>query len=326
MACGDGGAGIAVAAQRKRGPKPAQERVARLLVMLPWLMEREEVPIAEMAAHFAMSEDELVRDLELAAMCGVGPGVEDMIEVVIDGPTASVGVKRFFERPLRLLRQEAFALVAAAEAASVLPGADESGALSRALDKVRERLGAVVDVADRTPPFTEVVQRAAGNGEILEITYWTASRDEVTVRRIIPRLVFVEDGDFFVLADDERSGSERHFRIDRIHEVHETGERVPLRNVEPRVGDWFAEANDVRTAVLRLDPPAHWVAERYPLRRRTDLGDGRCEVELSVASEEWLARLLLRVGVDGEVVAPQEWQDLGRRTAHTLLARYGESA
>lgn len=315
-----------MATKKKRGPKPAQQRVARLLVMLPWLMERGEVSIAEMAAHFAMPEDELIRDLELAAMCGVGPGVEDMIEVLIDGTTASVGVKRFFERPLRLLRQEAFALVAAAEAASVLPGADESGALARALDKVRERLGAVVDVADRTPPFTEVVQRAVRNGEVLEITYWTASRDEITVRRIVPRLVFVQDGDFYVTADDERSGSERHFRIDRIHEVRETGERVPLRVVGPRSGEWFADTNDVRTAVLRLRPDALWVAERYPLRRRSDLDDGGCEVELSVASEEWLARLLLRIGTSGEVVAPDEWRDLGERTARTLLARYGVSA
>jgi len=315
-----------MAASRKRGPRPAQERVARLLNMLPWLMEREEVPLSEMAAHFAMSEDELIRDLELAAMCGVGPGVGDMIELLIDGPTASIGVKRFFERPLRLLRQEAFALVAAAEAASVLPGADESGALTRALDKVRERLGAVVDVADRTPPFTEVVQRAARNGEVLEITYWTAWRDEVNVRRIVPRLVFVEDGDFYVIADDERSNSERHFRIDRIHEVRETGERVALREVAPRGGDWFADANDVRTAVLRLDPDALWVTERYPLRRRTDLDDGRCEVELNVASEEWLSRLLLRIGTAGEVVAPDEWRDLGGRTARTLLSRYGVSA
>ena len=34
----------------KRGPRPAHERLKRLLVMLPWLMQREEVPVSEMAA------------------------------------------------------------------------------------------------------------------------------------------------------------------------------------------------------------------------------------------------------------------------------------
>ena len=65
-----------------------------------------------------------------------------------------------------------------------------------------------------------------------------------------------------------------------------------------------------------------WVAERYPLRRRTDHEDGSCEVELTVASEEWLARLLLRVGTDGAVLSPPEWTDLSARTASRLLERY----
>ena len=34
-------------AKKRRGPRPAGERLSRLLVMLPWLMERGEVPVAE---------------------------------------------------------------------------------------------------------------------------------------------------------------------------------------------------------------------------------------------------------------------------------------
>ena len=32
----------------RRGPRPTGDRLRRLLVMLPWLMERGEVPVAEM--------------------------------------------------------------------------------------------------------------------------------------------------------------------------------------------------------------------------------------------------------------------------------------
>ena len=62
----------------RRGPRPAQERLRRLLLMLPWLMERGEVAIAEMAAHFSLSESELVADIELAAMCGLPPFVDEI--------------------------------------------------------------------------------------------------------------------------------------------------------------------------------------------------------------------------------------------------------
>ena len=57
---------------KRRGPKPAGERLRRLLVMLPWLMERGSVSVAEMAAHFRVSESELVSDLTLASLCGIG--------------------------------------------------------------------------------------------------------------------------------------------------------------------------------------------------------------------------------------------------------------
>ena len=55
----------------RRGPRPTGDRLRRLLVMLPWLMERGEVSVAEMCRRFELSEQELVKDLELAAMCGL---------------------------------------------------------------------------------------------------------------------------------------------------------------------------------------------------------------------------------------------------------------
>ena len=67
----------------RRGPRPTADRVRRLLVLLPWLMERREVAVAEVAAKFGLSEAEVVRDLELASMCGLPPFVDELIELVL---------------------------------------------------------------------------------------------------------------------------------------------------------------------------------------------------------------------------------------------------
>lgn len=308
---------------KKRGPRPAAERLRRLLVMLPWLMERGEVSVAEMAAHFGVTEADLVSDLTLASMCGVGPYADEQIELYIDEGMIYPGAVRFFQRPLRLLRHEAFALLAAAEAASTLPGASSRGALGRALQKVSDKLGSTVEVLATPPPFTDAVQDAVRRCEVLDIRYWTASRDELTSRRIVPRLVFTEQGDYFVVADDERSGEERVFRIDRIWELTATGEYEDPREVAPRQGDWFHDANDVQTAVIRLVPEARWVAERYPVRSITERADGGCDVQVIVMSEQWLARLLLRLGTTGQVVSPAKWEHLGAQTAERVLGRYG---
>jgi len=61
--------------------RTAEQRLRRLLVMLPWLMERGEVPVAEVAARFEIDEADLIADLELVAMCGLPPYVDHLIDV-----------------------------------------------------------------------------------------------------------------------------------------------------------------------------------------------------------------------------------------------------
>ena len=145
----------------RRGPRPTGDRLRRLLVMLPWLMERGEVPVAEMCHRFELSEQELVKDLELAAMCGLPPFVDEMVDVFIDEGVVFAGVPRLFTRPLALTAPEGFALLAAARVAMQLPGADADGALARALHKLAVALGDdAIDPARWRRHLREAVQFA----------------------------------------------------------------------------------------------------------------------------------------------------------------------
>jgi proteasome accessory factor C len=295
--------------------------------MLPWLMERGEVRVADMAAQFHVTEAELVKDLELVAMCGLPPYVDELIDVFIDegpdGPRVVTGVPRVFTKPLRLTAPEGFALLTAGRAALALPGADPAGPLARALDKLADALGgATVAVDTSLAPHADVMAAAIEQSEILAIRYWSPARDEVTERRIVPRAVFTDRGNWYVVADDERSGEERTFRLDRVVEVAATGEHAPARDVPVPQGNWFEDADTVATAVLLLEPDGAWVTERYPVRRVSGRDDGTIEVELPVTSERWLSRLLLRLGPSATVLAPAEWTDLAARTAAAVRARY----
>lgn len=291
--------------------------------MLPWLMERGSVSVAEMASHFEVGEADLVRDLELAAMCGLPPFVDEMIDVFIDDGMVYAGVPRLFTRPLRLTAPEGFALLTAGRAALTLPGADATGPLARALDKLAEVLGGDgVVVEDHQPPATADVVAAANDGARLRVRYWTAARDEVSERVLTPRTVFADRGNWYVIADDHRSGEERTFRLDRFESWEPTGETDPVRIVAPPgPDDWFQDA-DLPVAVLRLAPQAVWVAERYPVRERRDLAGGGVEVELSITSERWLRALLLRLGPHALVLEPADWRTLGGDAAAELLRRY----
>jgi proteasome accessory factor C len=309
-------------------PRPAEERLRRLLVMLPWLMERGEVTVAEAAERFALTEDEVVRDLELAAMCGLPPFVDELIDVFVDDGVIVVGVPRLFTRPLRLNAVEAFELLTAGRAAMELPGADASGPLGRGLAKLATALGeddtSGVRIELDRPDIADRLVAAASVNEELAIDYWAASRDETTERRIVPRQVFADRGEWYVSADDDRSGQVRTFRVDRILRAEPTGRTVaPSEAPLPTPGTWFADES-VRRAVLRLSPAARWVVERYPhddVPSRPD-ADGWVTVRMPVASEQWLVRTMLRLGPEAELVEPEELRDVVAAAADRVLARY----
>lgn len=332
----------------RRTVRPAAARLRRLLVMLPWLMEQREVPVATMAERFGLTEAELVADLELASLCGLPPFVDEMIDVFIDDGTVFAGVPRVFTRPLRLTAPEGFALVAAGRAAMQLPGAERTGALGRALSKLAAALGdaiptdapaAGVDaspgaehLADDVvvdlprPPVTDDVSAAVAASERVRISYWTPARDELTEREITPRAVFAQEGHWYAVADDHRSGQERVFRLDRIDAWARTGTIDEARAVDiPAPGAWFADDPDLEVATLRLGPQARWIVERYPTRSVAEV-DGATVVELAVTNERWLARLLVRLGPDGTLVEPPRWRGLAADAAGELLARYEVAA
>jgi proteasome accessory factor C len=315
---------------RRGGVRPAEERLRRLLVMLPWLMERGEVPVSEAAERFALTEDEVVGDLELAAMCGLPPFVDELIDVFIDEGMIFVGVPRLFTRPLRLNSVEAFELLASARVAMELPGADPDGALARGLSKLAAALGdddtAGVKVELPKPDLADRLAAWATAHEQLAIDYLSAARDDVTSRRILPRQVFTDRGEWYVSADDERSGEVRTFRIDRIVAAAPTGAIAePSAKPLPVPGAWFEDAS-VRRAVVRLSAAARWVVERFPVDTVEGPDpDGWSTVTLPVASEQWLVRTMLRLGPEAELVEPAELREVVGQAAERVLARYRRS-
>jgi proteasome accessory factor C len=317
------------------GPRNAEDRLRRLLVMLPWLMEKGEVPLADVARRFDMTEPQVQTDLELVAMCGLPPFVDEMVDVFVDDGIVYVGIPRLFTRPLRLTAPEAFSLLTSARAAMELPGADPEGALGRGLAKLAAVLadaglvapvdagsddtaGVVVDLA--RPELTDTLAEAAASGTELRISYFSPARAEIAERSIVPRHVFADSGNWYVLADDDRSRSRRTFRIDRIESIEATGRTVDVEDTASPPDRFFDDV-DVARATIRLAPAAQWVLDQYPIDEFVDSGDGWVEARLPVASDRWLAKLLIRLGPDA-VLIESGGENPAVALARDVLARY----
>ena len=194
--------------------------------MLPWLMERGEVPVAEMAARFELTEAELVGDLELAALCGLPPFIDEMIDVFIDEGVVFAGVPRLFTRPLRLTAPEGFALLIVGPgrdaAARRRPGRRRWPGRSASWPACSATTASSSTCRShrRRPSWSRRPTTTPGCAS----RYWSASRDEATEREITPRSIFLDRGNWYVIADDSRSGESRTFRIDRFEQWERTGE------------------------------------------------------------------------------------------------------
>ena len=99
-------------------PEPARhtaktsERLGRMLVIVPYLVQHPGSLLAEVARTFDVPVDQLRRDLDLLFMSGLPPyGPGDLIEVDVDEEERIwSSMAEHFSRPLRLTRNEALAL------------------------------------------------------------------------------------------------------------------------------------------------------------------------------------------------------------------------
>ena len=317
------------ARKAKKGPRSASERVATLLILLPWLQKRKRVKLSVVAKQFRMREEDLIADIQMAAMCGVPPYTADeLIDVFVDDGIVIAEIPKFFSRPLRLTSAEMYAIIAMVKAAQSMPGAPSRSVLTRAVGKLAriapDASEAPVQIDLPDEPLLQELQTALNESRELRITYFNPARSESAQRTVRVGKIYSEFGHWYVLADDDKSGAMRNFRVDRIREIQRTGKTYDQADVARRANEqgneWFGP--NLETVTLRLRGDATWVSEAYPIVSRTKNRDGTIDVVLRVTGEHWLARLLLRGGRNIEVLAPAKWTGLTKATAARVRAKY----
>ncbi len=314
-----------------------EERLPRLLALVPYLQARPGISVEQAAADFGVSGAQLRRDLTLLWMCGLpGHGPGDLIDLSFEGENVEVVFDAGMSRPLRLTAEEALALVVALRTLAETPGLADTDAVRRALAKVESVAGEAVrdetvavrlDDAERLLPL---LRNAVDRRHALRIRYYSASRDETSERTIDPLRVFTADGNAYVEAWCRRVEGMRVFRVDRIEDVVELDEPasvpagIELRDLSEGV---FQPAAEHLLVVLRLGPAYAWVADYYAVESSVVEGlpgDGeRLRIELRVADPGWVRALVLGSAGQVEVLSP-EWlaEDVRAEAARTLAA-YG---
>ena len=310
------------------------DRLGRLLNLVPYLMARPGILVADAAADLDVSEKQLREDLELLWVCGLpGYGPGDLIDMAFDGDRVTITYDAGIDRPLRLNHDEALALVVALRMLAQIPGGHSREAVERALAKIESAAGdaaAGLPVAVRVPgrgnERVAELQGAVQRQRALRLTYYTATRDEVTERVVDPMRVLLVGGFAYLEAWCRRAEAVRMFRADRIDSCTELDEPAnpPPEAVPSEVRtSIFTPSPDLPLVTLRIGRWARWITEYYPCERVVEESPDRWLVTLRASELAWARRLVLGLGSEVTVVSPPELVEAVRSEARAALDAYG---
>lgn len=310
------------------------DRLTRLLNLVPYLLARPGIKVADAAADLGVSERQLRDDLELLWVCGLpGYGPGDLIDMSFDGDTVTITYDAGIDRPLRLTTDEALALVVALRMLAETPGLGNRDAVERTLAKLESAAGDAADtaarIAVRMHANTDRMAQLRGALErrrALRLTYYTAGRDATTERIVDPLRLVVASGRAYLEAWCRHAAAVRMFRLDRIDALTELDEPAAppahARTADVRAGV-FQPSPDQPLVTLRVGRGARWITEYYPCEQVREAHDGHWVVTLRASDLTWAKRLVLGLGQDVEVVAPRELVDSVGDVARAALANYG---
>jgi proteasome accessory factor C len=305
----------------------ADERLGRILAILPRAVRAGGVSLAELAGELGLSETQVVQDLqevytrEYYHPAGSGQDVQ----VLIEPDEVHVFTTREFRRPSRLSPREMLALglglrvLAAESAAGARPAmlglAErlESGVIGAMPRTLLEGIG-INPGAESAEGIRSVLVAAAGERRRCSIAYLRPGATEPEPRAVDPYVLLSAGGNWYLIAWCHRSGDTRVFRADRVVAVELLEERFTLpEGFDPaayvREGRVYRAGEDVEEVEVevRYSPRiSRWIEERGPVEAQAD---GSVVVRYRVADPAWLVRHVLEHGPDAEVLRPAEMRE-----------------
>lgn len=309
------------------------ERLRRLLALVPYVVSRKAVGLADTATAFGVTERELVDDLNLVWCVELkAPEPYCPIDLSYEGGEIVVSQAESIARPLRLAADEASALLVALRMLAEVPG--DGSAVARLIAKIEAAAGAAAAASSQvsiqiiSPNGGEVaaqVRAALDSGRRVHLRYYVPGRDEATERDVDPMRLLVVEGRPYLEGWCRRAEGVRLFRLDRVLEltVLDVAAQVPesAEQVDVEQGLFRPSASD-ELVELELSVPARWVAEYWPCESVTEIGEGRLRAVLRTPDTRWVRRLALRLGEDARVIAPAALAAAVRADAEAALALY----
>ena len=295
---------------------PIQE-VSRALDLVPFLSTHSHISLKELAAEFGVSEKDMAAELTTLSMCGL-PGYTpyELIEIFFESGFVSINNHEALDIPRALSNVEIASLLIGLEL--MRDSATESDAnvlaeIGALIEQLRNLIGDSIKVGDNpVTAFQTILDLAIARRTTVELSYISPLRDEITVREVTPLSIYNEAAFTYLSAYCHLAQDFRHFRLDRISEVKETGRSASSPD------STLTDENEEISVKFKILKNRRANSELLQLQRTSTNG-----VEsMKIYSPEWLIRSTLAASPDIEVSAPAELRGAILARAENILSLY----
>lgn len=315
-------------------PLLAPDRVRLYLSLVPYLAERGQVAVADAAADFGVSPDDMRGMVQKLTVIGL-PGEDgfwqldqDLFNINWDLLEADDVIELTntvaLHRAPRLTAREAAALLSGLRLLQGVSGVDDAGVVSGLVTKLAHGSSAAPADVVVVPPATDavrtVVATALRERRAMSFTY-RAPDAEPTVRTVDPVQVHVTSGEWYLQGWCHLRRAMRTFHLARVSDAVVT--------------DIAAEhgAGDAAALFTRDDDDAGEAEVRYPAdlapllggfltRGATQTVGGVTRATVRVSDPRSLKRSASRIGGSVEVIAPETAREATRDWARAALEQY----
>lgn len=313
-------------------PLLATDRAALILQLVPYLIGKGQVSLAEAAEDFDVTPDQMRGMVEKLTVIGLpGDGgfwqmANDLFDIdwdLLDEQDSIVITNSVaLERTPRLSAREAAALLAGLQLAASLPGVGDSGVVQELLAKLaRGASSAPADVIVAPGAVDDVrvaVAEALQHGVAISFSY-QAPDAPVTTRTVDPVKVHIAGGQWYLQGWCHLREAIRTFHLDRVSDVRLTD--IASTHAADAVPALFEPADtDVEVAVRYRAGAAPLLADFVVEERGEHAGHRTAAIRLGDARS--LKRIAARLGGELEVLGPQDVREATISWARAGLEQY----
>lgn len=310
-----------------RATGSTEDRLLRLLDLVPYLLNHPGVEVAVAAQDFGVSPVQLIKDVELLFVSGPRFYPDGLIDIQLEDNRIHISDPQFLGDPIRFGLDEVCALLVGLDTLINVPGLPDDSAVRSAREKLRAGAGDAAQMndsiatritEDEVAPILATVRAGIEKRRQLHLRYVVTTRDEVTERYVEPLRAFHHNGAWYLDAWCNSAGGRRNFRLDRVQHVELTD--LPATAEAETPSSIFDSTSANLTVVLILRPGAQWIAESYAAERTAQTADGRLAARIKVATTPWLPGLVAGLGGECSVAAPDAERERALHFVEAALA------